>query len=88
MNESEDDELFIKDISDVKVENWRLSNIQKEMKIDDLNDSNEMNQSNEMKMIEQIDLDSSLKYVLKDEIFENERMSENEDISDSQLMKK
>ncbi len=48
------------------------------MKLNDFSDSNEMNETNEMKMQK----DNVMKYVLKDEIFKNERMNESEN-SDS-----
>jgi hypothetical protein len=44
------------------------------MKLNDLSDSNEMNDTNEMKMQK----DDVVKYVLKDEILENERMKKSE----------
>jgi hypothetical protein len=44
------------------------------VKLNDLPDPNEMNETNEMKMQK----NNVMKYVLKDEIFENERMNESE----------
>ncbi len=58
----------------MKIDDWRLLSTQKEVKLNVLPDSNEMNKTNEMKMQK----DDVMKYVLKDAIFEIERMNESE----------
>jgi hypothetical protein len=55
--------------------------MKKEMKINDLSDSNEIDEANEMKMIEKDDVSEFRKYMMKNEMFENERM--NEDTNES-----
>ncbi len=74
VDESENHEINIKDISTVTIDDWRLIKNEREMKLNDLSDSNEMNDTNEMKMQK----DDVVKYVLKDEILENERMKKSE----------
>jgi hypothetical protein len=61
------------------------------MKINDLNDSNEVDDTNEMKMIEKENTNSAnatKKYVLKNEIFEDENMKESEENTDSEFDEK
>ncbi len=52
INELENDEILIKNILDLKINDWRLSKMKKKMRMNDLFDSHEMNEVNEMKMIE------------------------------------
>ncbi len=88
INESEDHELFIKNIFDVIVEDWRLAKDQHEEIINDLIDSKEMNEMNELKMIENDEIKKSneeAKYVREDELSEHEKDDEDERNSDSEL---
>jgi hypothetical protein len=50
-------------------------------RINDLADSNKMNEVNEMKMIEKDDVSEFKKYVMKNEMSENERR--NKDMNES-----
>ncbi len=88
IDESEDHELFIKNILDVTVEDWRLAKDQHEEIIDDLIDSKEMNEMNELKMIENDEIKKSneeTKYVRKNELSEHEKDDEDERNSDNEL---
>jgi hypothetical protein len=77
VNESKDDEILIKDIFDLKINDERLPKMKKEMRMNDLSDSNEIDKSNEMKMIEKEDLSEFQECAMKNEMSESERMNEN-----------
>ncbi len=66
MNESKDKELWIKDILNVKVENWRLLIDQSKTKMKAMSDFIEMNEIDfvEMNEINEIEM-MKKKYVLK-----------------------
>ncbi len=66
MNESKDKELWIKDILNVEVENWRLSINQPKTEMKALNDFVEMNETDSVEMNETNEIEMmKKKYVLK-----------------------
>ncbi len=73
VDESKNHELFIKNISDVTIEDWRLLKDKKKQIIDDLNDSKNVNKMNEIKMMKNDKMRSkkNVEYVLKDELLES-----------------